>query len=244
MTSDGQSVDPPRRPRAVATIDLHPGELETSPKTVTPSTAVDDAVVEGPHLSRSRTPPARTERQIERTTAGHGTSVAVASIPPTLLRSTGANGEVKFKSREEGNPDKHPLLCVTYSTGAAANESPIVDAGPNQTIVLSGVAILDATVTDDGAPNPPGAVETTWTQVTGPGIVTFGDPSAVDTTASFSAVGNYVLRLTADDGELMASDDLTITVADWRGADPVFHLQWPRDVPGWPECRQRGHHFL
>ncbi len=31
-----------------------------------------------------------------------------------LLRSMGANGEVKFKSREEGNSDKHPQLCVTY----------------------------------------------------------------------------------------------------------------------------------
>jgi hypothetical protein len=42
--------------------------------------------------------------------------------------------------------------------------------------------------------------------------VTFADPAAVDTTASFSAAGIYVLRLTANDGALAASDDVTITV--------------------------------
>ncbi len=31
-----------------------------------------------------------------------------------LLRSTGPNGEVKFKSREEVDPNKRPQLCVTY----------------------------------------------------------------------------------------------------------------------------------
>jgi hypothetical protein len=31
-----------------------------------------------------------------------------------LLRSTGSNGEVKFKSKEESNQDKQPKLCVTY----------------------------------------------------------------------------------------------------------------------------------
>ena len=72
-----------------------------------------------------------------------------------LLRSTGANGEVKFKSREEGNSDKRPLLCVTYEVGPPGNQSPTVDAGPNQTIVFPGSAILDSTVTDDGQPNPP-----------------------------------------------------------------------------------------
>jgi PKD repeat protein len=31
-----------------------------------------------------------------------------------LLRSTGDNGEVKFKSKEEGNEEKRPQLCVMY----------------------------------------------------------------------------------------------------------------------------------
>jgi hypothetical protein len=55
-------------------------------------------------------------------------------------------------------------------------------------------------------------VTTTWSQVSGTGVVTFTDASAVDTTASFSAADTYVLRLTADDGELTASDEVTIVV--------------------------------
>jgi len=141
-----------------------------------------------------------------------------------MLRSTGANGEVKFKSREEGNSEKQPRLCVTYELPPSGNQAPTVDAGPNQTIAFPGKVVLSATVTDDGEPDPPGAVAITWTQVTGPGTVTFGDPSAVDTTASFSDVGNYVLRLTADDGELEASDDLVVSVVD--NTVPVLYFTY------------------
>jgi hypothetical protein len=78
-------------------------------------------------------------------------------------------------------------------------------------------AILDGTVYDDGQPNLPGAVTTLWSQVSGPGTVTFADPNAVDTMASFSIAGTYVLRLTADDGALSAFDELTVTVYEAGG---------------------------
>ena len=93
-----------------------------------------------------------------------------------------------------------------------SNQAPSVNAGVDQTITLPSAANLDGTVTDDGLPNPPGAVTTTWSKVSGPGTVTFGNANAVDTTASFSAAGSYVLRLTANDGALPNSDDVTITV--------------------------------
>jgi VCBS repeat-containing protein len=92
------------------------------------------------------------------------------------------------------------------------HEAPSVNAGTDQTINLPSSATLDATVSDDGLPNPPAAVTTTWSKVSGPGTVTFGNANAVDTTASFSASGVYVLRLTGNDGSLQTTDDLTITV--------------------------------
>ena len=92
------------------------------------------------------------------------------------------------------------------------NQPPGVNAGPDQTITLPDSANLDGTVSDDGLPNPPGALTTTWSKVSGPGTVTFGNAAAVDTTASFSAAGNYVLRLTVNDGALQASDDIRIRV--------------------------------
>jgi hypothetical protein len=117
---------------------------------------------------------------------------------------------VRVAEAWNGDQAGAPLLHVEYSTSSQSR--PVVDAGTDQTITLPDSANLDGTVTDDGLPDPPGAVTTTWSKVSGPGTVTFGNANAVDTTASFSAAGTYVLRLTADDGELDANDEVTITV--------------------------------
>jgi len=102
---------------------------------------------------------------------------------------------------------------VTVRVSAAGgNLPPVVNAGPDQTISLPGPASLDGTVTDDGLPNPPGLVTTTWSKVSGSGTVSFGAAAAVDTTATFSQAGSYVLRLTATDGALAASDEVTVQV--------------------------------
>lgn len=102
------------------------------------------------------------------------------------------------------------MLTVVEGGAPPVNDPPSVDAGPDATITLPDVAALDGTVTDDGLPDPPGAVTTEWTQTSGPGVVGFGDAGAVDTTASFSLAGTYVLRLTANDGELSAYDEVTV----------------------------------
>ena len=84
-------------------------------------------------------------------------------------------------------------------------------------MTLPASASLDGTVTDDGLPNPPGATTPTWSKVSGPGTVTFGNADAVDTTATFSAAGTYVLRLSATDSALSAADDVTVTVSPASG---------------------------
>ncbi|MBN2712132.1 MAG: carbohydrate-binding protein, partial [Planctomycetes bacterium] len=100
-----------------------------------------------------------------------------------------------------------------------------VNAGADQTIVLPINSIsLDATVTDDGLPS--GTLSCQWSRVSGTGTVTFGSATSVDTTAAFSAAGDYVLRLTANDGQLSASDDVTVTV----DAEPVGNLYEAEDA--------------
>ena len=44
-------------------------------------------------------------------------------------------------------------------------------------------------------------------------MVIFGDANAVDTTATFSELGTYVLRLVATDGEMAAFSEVTIIYA-------------------------------
>jgi len=97
--------------------------------------------------------------------------------------------------------------------GGGANQPPGVSAGPDMAVTLPAAASLNGTVTDDGLPVPPGVVTTVWSLVSGPGTVTFANPNAVDTTAIFSGSGIYVLRLSADDGELSVNDTVTVTVS-------------------------------
>jgi hypothetical protein len=102
--------------------------------------------------------------------------------------------------------------------------TPLVEAGVNQSIFApTGSVQLDATVAN---PAPGGALATTWTKQSGPGTVTFGNASAVDTTAAFSAVGTYVLRLTATDGTFTHFDDVTVY---YNPANPAtsFNEEWP-----------------
>lgn len=63
------------------------------------------------------------------------------------------------------------------------------------------------------APAPAGPAPTTkWSKVSGPGTVTFADPNAAATTATFSATGDYVLQVSADNGETKASSTLAVRV--------------------------------
>ena len=92
------------------------------------------------------------------------------------------------------------------------NQPPIVNAGSNQTITLPAVANLAGTASDDGLPNPPGVLTTTWSVVSGPGRVVFGNVHALTTTAAFSAAGPYLLQFTASDSALSTSGTMQVTV--------------------------------
>ena len=94
------------------------------------------------------------------------------------------------------------------------NAAPVVDAGSDVTVAFPNEAFLSGSVSDDGLPISPGAVSVKWSAISGPGEVTFSNANAADTTVNFSVPGTYVLQLTADDGELIASDNLTIISSD------------------------------
>ncbi len=51
-----------------------------------------------------------------------------------------------------------------------------------------------------------------WSKESGPGTVTFADPKALITTATFSALGPYVLKLTVTNGESTHSSTLRVSV--------------------------------
>lgn len=86
-----------------------------------------------------------------------------------------------------------------------------------QSLPSGGGVTLNGTASDDGLPNPPSLVTSSWSKVSGPGTVTFGTANQLQTTATFSATGTYVLRLTGSDSALSGTDDVTVQV------DPVNH---------------------
>ena len=93
----------------------------------------------------------------------------------------------------------------------AHNQAPVVNAGLDKIITLPDSASLDGLVTDDGLPAG-STLTVTWSKVSGPGTVTFGNASTPITTASFSTAGTYTLRLTANDSEFQVSDDAVVVV--------------------------------
>jgi hypothetical protein len=121
---------------------------------------------------------------------------------------TGSGSRVA-ESFDGGSPAA--LLHVVFG-GAVGNQAPLVSAGPDRNINLGQTASLDGTVSDDAQLNP--TPTTTWTKTSGPALVGFANESAVDTTASFTVAGNYVLRLTAFDGQLSAQDEMSVSVVD------------------------------
>ena len=100
------------------------------------------------------------------------------------------------------------------------NQAPVVSAGQDRTISISGTATLDGTVTDDGLPRS-GTLTSSWIMVNGPGAVTFANPANPATTATFSEAGVYTLRLTANDTALAASDEVVVTVTPPNKAPSV-----------------------
>ena len=134
-----------------------------------------------------------------------------------------------------------------------ANQRPAVEAGAAQTVLTPAAATLSATVSDDVLPEGH-TLALSWTKVSGPGAVSFADASAASTTATFDAVGTYVLRLTASDSQLSGSDDVTVNViknpppvitavvtpapnaAGWNNSDVTVTFQCSDNVTGIDNC--------
>ena len=117
------------------------------------------------------------------------------------------------------DPDENDGKLYEFSIPALPHDgAPSVSAGPDKVIDFAAACggasvppctLLSGTVTDDGLPAP---VTINWNMISGPGAVIFENQNAAETRASFEREGVYVLRLTADDSEFSANDDVQITV--------------------------------
>ncbi len=135
-----------------------------------------------------------------------------ASIPEALVV-----GETYYWSVHSTDPNTQETFIGPVWTFTTDNSAPDVEAGDDvSTYLVAGTAVanLNATVSDDNFPNPPGAYTLSWA-VTG-GIIfpplSFDDSTVEDPEVTATAAGTYILTLTANDSALSASDTVTVTV--------------------------------
>ena len=146
--------------------------------------------------------------------------------------------EVKtYKLRLEVVPDGTHAAGImewkVYNSGPVPMLAPVVNAGIDRSVVIGGKTYLAGTAV--WLQDLPGNTAR-WTKESGPGTVAFVNASSPVTTATFSAPGDYVLKLTAaGSGEQMTS---TINVHAEAAPpkdrlDVVYTKRYAIDSPLW-----------
>jgi hypothetical protein len=113
------------------------------------------------------------------------------------------------------------------------NYPPRVDAGANRVLFLpENHYQLNGTVTDDGNGDPNGFLAIQWTQLEGPGTITFDPNEFVETPfVTLPEPGTYTFQLYATDGEKDASDTVTVILNESIYPEGDIDLNYRVDLP-------------
>lgn len=122
-----------------------------------------------------------------------------------------------------GNPVATDYYNGSLQIRDPLNLPPISNAGTYDPVILPSLLTLSGTAYDQDA-RPNGSLFTFWFQLSGPAQAAITDPYNLHTTVSFPVPGTYVIRLSADDSELQAYSEATITVLDTPPPPPQMHL--------------------
>jgi hypothetical protein len=133
----------------------------------------------------------------------------IGVLNPTFSASVDGSYTVTLTVTDTAGNSAFNTFQLTWDTVV-----PSVNAGVDQ--VKNALFTQDATVSD---PAPSSGIATyAWTKVSGPGTITFGTPSAEDTTVTAGTDGTYVLRL-------------TVTDTAGNSAFDTFQLTWDTVAP-------------
>jgi PKD repeat protein len=111
-----------------------------------------------------------------------------------------------------------------------ANSPPLVDAGEDLETDVGAPVTLFAEVSDDGLPAPPGQVVVLWSQSSGPAAASIVDADRIFTLLTCPSPGLYSFQITVDDGELVATDDVSVMAGGPSGVGLFGALEGLRPI--------------
>jgi hypothetical protein len=156
-------------------------------------------------------------------TPTHHTSVARGTLsdvtklqigqPPKDNPWSGLIDDVRIYSRALSADE----IAALYN-GAPPNIAALVDAGADTQIESNEIA-LAGSANDDGNPADPGTVLYRWQLLDGPGQAYFADETDPASAVNVDTFGRYTFRLTADDGQVVTADDVSVILAPTGDVD-------------------------
>ncbi|MFI4862251.1 MAG: PKD domain-containing protein, partial [Phycisphaerales bacterium JB063] len=93
--------------------------------------------------------------------------------------------------------------------GGGSNTAPSVSAGPDRVSVTSNGRVTLAGLVSDADGD---SLSLVWSVVSAPGAISFDNINDPNTQATLFSAGTYVLRLSASDGSVTRTDDVSITI--------------------------------
>jgi DUF1680 family protein len=123
------------------------------------------------------------------------------------------------------------LEWVVMQAENSPNHPPVVSAGIDRSVMVGGNTYLSGIVK---SVTPIDKI--LWSKSSGPGIVKFTDASSINTTAKFSLPGNYVLSMTATEGEHSVLSTVKVKVQfppRVDRLDVVYTKRYKIDSPLW-----------
>jgi len=123
------------------------------------------------------------------------------------------------------------LEWIVIQAEGSQGPRPLAVAGADRSVMTNGKTYLSG-IYRSVTP----VTSTKWSKSSGPGNVTFEDPSKLQTSATFSAPGEYVLSFTVNEGQLSSSSSLRVKVTQPPMADRldvVYTKRYKIDSPLW-----------